>query len=210
MKERQRAHHVVMFGEQQCMPDPAVIDHPGIAVLRHLWHARGAAGMEIGRHAITAGIREIKARVLARYCLVEIQDIGMVPGRRFRPHQRHDPAFGRAEIAVEVNLKNRMYARRMAHRLGGFLGNIGLREGFERDHHLGSGFAQDRANLFGFKQRVDRVDDPGDGAADGGNRGFKTIRQDKRDNFVFTHLEAAKEVGRLTALIVELFPGQGM
>ena len=210
VKQRQRAHHVVRLGKEQAMPQPAVVDHAGIFVLRDLGHAGGAAGVEIGRHPVARAVGKFQRRLLRRHRLVIVAQIGMVAGRVLGTHKRHDPALGRAEIAIEVDLQHRVDIWRVAHRLGGFLRDVGFRKRLERDHHLGPGLAQDGGDLFGLQQRVDRVHDPRDRGADGGCRGFQAIGQDQGDNIALVDLETAKQVGRLTALVMELLPCQGL
>ena len=208
VEQRQRAHDVVLFREQQLIAQPAIVDHPRIPVLRHLGHTRRAAGMEIGAHPVPRGIREIERGVLPPGLGHEILDVGMVLAGHFRPQEGHDPAFRRAEIGVQVDLEDRVHLPRMAHRLGGFLGDIRLREGFQRHHHLGVGLAQDGADILGLEQRVDRAGDAGHHGPHHRRRGLQAVGQDQGNHVALLHLERAEEVRRLAHLLVKLPPCQ--
>ena len=144
VKQRQGADHDIIGSEQQLRPEPAVVDHARHFVLGHLRHARGAAGVEKCRDPVGRGILEGQPiRRLAGTFHVEIFDIRGVADGVFRPDQRHDQPLDAPEIAQEIHLQHRLDGRRMFHRLGHFLRQIGFRERPHRDHHLGLGLAQD-------------------------------------------------------------------
>ena len=209
MKQRQRAHHRIIGVNQQAA-NPTVIDEPAIGMLGHLGHPGGAAGVEIERNAVFAAIVEFQRLGLARDFRVEVQIFRM--GRRFRrhlgPQERHQPAFGRAEIAVQVNFENGHHMRRVAHRFGDLLGHVALGEGFERHHHFGICFPKDSANLLGFEQRVDRVHDTRHRAAQHAQDRFVTDRQDIGYNVGFTDPQIPQHVGGLVGFLMHLAPGQ--
>ena len=165
MEQRQRTDDVVFLGKQQPMPEPAVVDHAGIQVLRDLRHAGRAAGVEIGGHTVGLGILEGQLGRLLGHFLVQAFDIRMRLAVDLGPDERHDPGFGRRQVAVEIDLQDGVHARRVAHGLGDLLCHVGLRKRLQRDDDLGPGLAQDRADLLGLQKRVDRVGDARDRAA---------------------------------------------
>ncbi len=86
----------------------------------------------------------------------------------------------------------------VAHRFGGFLGNIRAWKVLERYNNLGVRFAQDRADLFGFKKRVDRVHNPGDRSAECCEYRFIAIGQHQSDNIGFPDAKGPEQVRGLT------------
>ncbi len=208
VEHRQRAHHAVFFGVKQLVADPALIHDPGVFVLCNLGHARGAAGVEIGGDPVFFGVLEAEGCGLRLHFLVEAAQIRVARAFDLRAHQRHDPAFGRRQVAVEVNFQNRLHVWRVAHGLRRLLRHIRLGEGFERDDNLGVGFAQDGGDLFRFEQRVDRVDDPGNGGGNGRDNRLGAIGHDHCDHIRRPHPQRTEQVCRLRHLRVKLGPGQ--
>ena len=202
----QGADHVVFGRVKQRAAQPAVIDDPRIAMLRDLGHAGGAAGMEIGGNPVTRAVGKGQRLGLARQFGVEILDIGMMVAGVLGAHKRHDPGFRRSQVAIEIHLKHRVHAGGMAHRFGGLLRHVGLGERLERDDDLGLGLAQDGADLFRLKQRIDRVDDPRNGTAEDGQNRLVAVGQDASDHIALTDAEAAEQVRRLTGLFMQLRP----
>ena len=100
MEQRQWADDVVMFREQQSMPDPAVVNDARIGVLRHLRHTRGAARVEIRRDAVPRTVGKIKAITAMPLALsLKIQDACLVRGSNLGPNQRHHKPLEPRQIA---------------------------------------------------------------------------------------------------------------
>ena len=113
MEQRQRADDVVLLGEEQRMPDPTIIDHAGILVLRHLGHARCATGVEIGRHAVSGAVGEIQMIApLTVQLSIEIQDARFMLHLEFRAQKWHDQLLQAGHVAKEINLQHGFHTRR--------------------------------------------------------------------------------------------------
>ena len=209
VEQRQRTHDVVLFREQKRVPEPAIVDQPRILVLRHLRHAGGAAGMEIGGDAVFLGILEGQPiGGLLGDLGIEVDDLGMVVGGVLGPDERHDELFQPREVAQQIDLDHMLDVGRVAHGLGHFLGHIRLGERLDRHHRLGPGFAQDGADLLGFQERVDRVRDARNAAAQKGQHRFVAVGQDIGHRIRLGDAKRAEQVRRLRDLAVKLRPGQ--
>ena len=99
--------------------------------------------------------------------------------------------------------------RRVAHGLGHFLRQIGFRKGLEGDDNLCAGFAQDRRYLFGFQQRVHRVDDARHRPRQQGDDGFHGVGQHIGHDIIFADAQRAEHVGGLGDMGVQLVPAVG-
>jgi hypothetical protein len=99
---------------------------------------------------------------------------------------------------------------RERHRGGGLLRHLRLREGAQRHEHLGLRFPQDAGDLVRLKERVDRVDDARDLAAEVGEDRLRAVGQEVRDRVPLAHAERAEQVRRLRHAALELGPGEGL
>ena len=204
----QRADQVVVFGEEQLVAQPAVIDHAGIEVLRHFRHARRTAGMKVGADAVGLAVLELEGLRLGADGLGEGVDLGFMLDRDLGADERHDQLLHAGQVAVQIDLDHVLDVRSQLDGFGGLLGHVGFREGAQRDQHLGLGLLQDRADLFGVQQRVDRVDDPRDHAAHIGDDGFVAVGQEIRDLVLLAHPQIAHQIGELRHLAPQVVPGQ--
>ncbi len=208
MEERQRAHDVVLLGIEEPVPDPAIIDHPGIEMLRHLRHPRRPAGMEIAGDAVFLRILELQRRGLLGDLLPEVLVIGVHATFELGTQEGHDPALGRGQVAQQIHLEHGLHIGRVAHRLRRLLGDVGLRKGLQRDDHLGVRLPQDRGDLLGLQQRVDRVRDPGHGPAQQRQHGLVAVGQDVGHDVLRSDAQRPEEVRGLRDARVQVLPGQ--
>ena len=98
VEHRQRTHLHVMFGEQQTITQPRVIDDPGIAVLRDLGHTCRTTGVEIGGDAVNLTIRKGQCLGLTIHFHVKVHHLRGVGHRVLGPDQRHDQLFDTSQI----------------------------------------------------------------------------------------------------------------
>ena len=210
VKERQRAHDAVGLLEQQPVGEPSVVDHARVAVLHEFRQPGGSAGVEIGGDPILLHVLEVQGFGLLGDGRGEVDPLGRVAGRVLGAHERDDPALGRLQVAVEIDLDNGVHLGRLLDRLGHLLGEVGLGEWLERDHDLGVGLAQDGADVVGLEQRVDRVGDARDHRAEQGEDGLSAVRHHQSDNVLLADPEAAQQIRRLADLAVQFLPGQGL
>ena len=210
VEQRQRTDHGVRGLEQQPLAQPTVIEHARKLVLRHFGHARGAAGMEIGRNMIGRAVLERQpVRGLLAAFSVKGFDVCRMADRVLGADQRHNQLFDATQIAQEVHFQHGLDRRRVLDSLGHLLRQVGLWEGANRDHNLGLGLAQDGGNLFCLEQRVDRVDDARYRPAQKGHRSFQRVGHHIGHNVIFPDPKAAEQVCRLGHIGVQRVPCQG-
>ena len=209
VEHRQRADQDILFGEQQPVAQPAVIDDPAIAVLRHFGQSRGATGMEIGADPVARTVGKSQGLGLLRDFGIEIQHPGLVRHRVFRAQKRHDELLDPAQIAQQVNFEHMRHVRGQPDRFRRLLGHLGLWERPQCHQHLGLGFTQDARNLVCIHQRIDRADDPRHLPAKIGQHRLVTIGQQIGHDIGFTDAERPEQIGGLGRLVLERGPAQG-
>jgi hypothetical protein len=180
---------------------------PRIGVLRDLGHARGAAGVEIGRDPVARAVGEgqLVARVFG-HLLVPVHHAGAVAGGVLGTDEGDDEFLQPRQVAQKVHLQHDLHVGRVADRLRHLLGDIGFREFLQRDHDLGVGLAQDGGDLLGLQQRVDRVDDPRDRAAQDRHRRLGAVGQHEGDGVGFLDAQRAEHVRGLRDTGVQARP----
>ena len=97
----------------------------------------------------------------------------------------------------------------MAHGLGHLLGQISLGKSAQSHHNFGIGFAQNCADLIGFQQRIDRIDDPCHCPPQQGNSGFQTVWQHKGHHIGRPDTQRPEQVRGLGHAGVQIIPCQG-
>ena len=208
VEHRQRTDHIVFFCKQQRVTDPAVVNHPRIAMLRHFWHARGAARVEVSRHAVTFAISKIKRRALCADRGIPLVHFGIVGDRVFGADQRDDHLLDAGHIPQQINLNHVLNIRRKCYRFGSFLCHVSLWESLQRDNNFGLCLTQNGPDLCGVQKRVHRVHDARDHTANYCRRCLITVGQHKCHRIFFTNTKTAEQVGGLNAARKKLIPGQ--
>ena len=103
VKQGQWAHDAIVVIKEQLIAKISVVNHPFIAMRHHFRHARGAACVEIGAHAIACTIVKAKAARVAGHFGCEIMIGDTVHFGHFRPDQGNNHRFGEGQIAVQIH-----------------------------------------------------------------------------------------------------------
>ena len=205
----QRAHQHVLFGEQYRLAQPAVVDHARLLVLRDLGCAGGAAGVEIGRDAVVLGLVEGQAVVaLPAGRRFEVQIFRLITDLDLGTQQGDRQPLQPRQIGPQIDLEDGLDRRGQSHRRGSLLRDIGFRERLQRHQNLGPGLAQDAGDVFGVKQRVDRVDDARRRARQQNHGRLDAIGQQIGHHVLRADAEIAQQVGGFRHPLMQLVPGQ--
>ena len=208
VEQRQRAQDHVRRFEEDAVGHPTVVDHPLVAVARDLRHPRRPAGVEERAHAVLLRVLEREGLGLLRRLLGERQDAGVVIDGVLGPDQRNDQLLRARQVAVEIHLHDGLHVRRQLDRAGDLLRHVRLGERPQRDHGLGARLAQDRRDLLGLQQRVDRRGHARHRAADQRDGGLRAVGQHVGDRVVRADAQGPEQVRRLRDAVVELRPRQ--
>ena len=110
----------------------------------------------------------------------------------FWANERHDPRFGRCQIAVEIHFQHSLHIRRLRDSISRQLWQVRFWEPAQGDQDLRIGLAQDCGNLVWFQQRVDGIGDARNAAPHKGQGRLATDRQKIGHDIIFPNTQAAE------------------
>jgi hypothetical protein len=122
-------------------------------------------------------------------------DRRLMAGHAARANERQQPALGRGHVAAEIDLDHMRHRRSLGDRLGDLLGDVGFRQRRKRHHHFRAGLAQERGDVVGLQQRIDRADDARRRAGDQNGGGLDGVWKNVGDGVARPDAEQAKQIG---------------